>query len=143
MAIHNSSTEKSGTSSFKHNVHHIEGYEPANLSDIDRRLQKMSAECPRFYKNHDLLILYLLIIPGCLVPSTTLGFDSAMMNGLQAVPAWDNCKFDAPLLVELVPYADIPFKRFRQSSWRALGYNKRNDPARRYLRYSFDQHGWR
>jgi hypothetical protein len=42
---------------------------------------------PKFYKNRILLILYLLIIPGCLVPSLALGFDSAMMNGLQSVPA--------------------------------------------------------
>lgn len=57
------------------------------------RLQQMSMECPPFYKNRNLFILYLLMIPGCLVPAVTLGFDSAMMNGLQSVPAWDACKF--------------------------------------------------
>lgn len=32
------------------------------------------------------------MIPGCLVPSLTLGFDSAMMNGLQAVATWQECE---------------------------------------------------
>jgi len=61
------------------------------LNEADARLQELTAECPAFYRNRNLLILYLLIIPGCLVPAITLGFDSAMMNGLQAVPYWDKC----------------------------------------------------
>lgn len=63
------------------------------VSEADGRLQEMTAASPPFYKNRNLLILYLLIIPGGLLPSATLGFDSAMMNGLQAVPEWDKCKF--------------------------------------------------
>jgi hypothetical protein len=62
-----------------------------DVNDVERRLQELTKECPSFYKNRNLFILYLLIIPGCLVPAVTLGFDGAMMNGLQAVPAWDDC----------------------------------------------------
>ncbi|KAF7552854.1 hypothetical protein G7Z17_g4031 [Cylindrodendrum hubeiense] len=61
-----------------------------NALDLDERILKLSNECPPFYRNRNLLTLYLLIIPGCLVPAITLGFDGAMMNGLQAVPTWDN-----------------------------------------------------
>lgn len=59
---------------------------------VEERLQALTQACPPFYKNRNLLKLYLLIIPGCLVPAITLGFDSAMMNGLQAVPAWESCE---------------------------------------------------
>jgi hypothetical protein len=31
------------------------------------------------------------MIPGCLVPAVTLGFDSAMMNGLQVAETWIAC----------------------------------------------------
>ncbi|PVI02833.1 general substrate transporter [Periconia macrospinosa] len=56
---------------------------------VDERIQELSRESLPFYKNRNLLKLYLLIIPGCLFPAITLGFDAAMMNGLQAVPNWD------------------------------------------------------
>jgi hypothetical protein len=61
--------------------------------NVDQRIQELSQNCGPFYKNRNLLRLYLLLIPGCLVPAITLGFDAAMMNGLQAVPSWDSCKF--------------------------------------------------
>ena len=57
-----------------------------NLSDIDARIQELAKSYEPFYKNGNLLLLYLLMIPSCLMASVTLGFDSAMMNGLQAVP---------------------------------------------------------
>jgi hypothetical protein len=87
----NSITEKAEVSAIEDSKSGEEG-NTASLSDLDGRIQVMAKEYPKFYKNHNLLILYLLIIPGCLVPSLTLGFDSAMMNGLQSVPAWDNCQ---------------------------------------------------
>lgn len=62
------------------------------LTQSDERLQEMANQAPPFYKNGNLLKLYLCIIPGCLVPAITLGYDSAMMNGLQSVPAWETCK---------------------------------------------------
>jgi hypothetical protein len=86
----NSISEKAEASTIEEQRGAEEG-NTASLSDLDGCIQAMAMDCPRFYKNHNLLILYLLIIPGCLVPSLTLGFDSAMMNGLQSVPEWDNC----------------------------------------------------
>ncbi|KAJ5652988.1 hypothetical protein N7507_010414 [Penicillium longicatenatum] len=59
------------------------------MGSIDQRIISLAQDCPPFYKNRNLLVLYLLMIPGCLVPAITLGFDSAMMNGLQEIPAWE------------------------------------------------------
>lgn len=63
----------------------------ADTLDVGQCIQKLADECPPFHRNRNLFILYLLMIPGCLVPAITLGFDGAMMNGLQAVPSWDVC----------------------------------------------------
>lgn len=63
------------------------------LENVDNRLQELVKECGPFYKNPNLLKLYLFIIPGCLMAAVTLGFDSAMLNGLQAVPAWLKCTY--------------------------------------------------
>lgn len=65
--------------------------------DLDARIQQLAREAPPFYKNGNLWKLYLLMIPGCLVPSLTLGFDSAMMNGLQAVATWQECERALPV----------------------------------------------
>jgi hypothetical protein len=81
-----------------------------DLQDTERRLQQMTAECPPFYKNRNLLILYLAIIPGCLVPAITLGYDGSMMNGLQAVPYWDRCKLtscDSARFFDVDQHADF------------------------------------
>jgi hypothetical protein len=43
------------------------------VSDADALLRELSAAAPPFYKNRNLLILYLLIIPGGLLPSASLG----------------------------------------------------------------------
>jgi hypothetical protein len=72
-------------------VEHAVAKEDLEIPDLDARLQQLAHEAPPFYKNHNLLIVYLLMILGCLVPSVTLGFDSAMMNGLQAVDTWIDC----------------------------------------------------
>lgn len=60
--------------------------------ELDDRITELAAQAPPFWKNSNLFKLYLLMIPGCLFPAITLGFDAAMMNGLQAVPRWDQCK---------------------------------------------------
>ena len=63
----------------------------ADTLDVGQRIQSLADSCPPFYRNRNLLILYLLMITGCMIPAITLGFDGAMMNGLQAVPSWDEC----------------------------------------------------
>ena len=63
------------------------------VQQVDDQLMTLANAAPPFWKNRKLLELYLLMIPGCIVPAVTLGFDSAMMNGLQAVATWNSCKF--------------------------------------------------
>ncbi|KAF5560916.1 hexose transporter [Fusarium phyllophilum] len=60
------------------------------ILNLDQRIQELVAIAPPFYRNKNLLRLYLLIIPTCLAAAITLGFDASMMSGLQAVPSWDN-----------------------------------------------------
>ncbi|KAM5341875.1 hypothetical protein ACJ41O_014906 [Fusarium nematophilum] len=86
MASRESREEKPTASA----VEETPGEDAIDVLDLDSRIQELAQNCPPFYKNGNLRILYLLIIPGCLVPAVTLGFDGAMMNGLQAVPSWDS-----------------------------------------------------
>lgn len=69
-------------------------------TEIGGGLGEMIANCPPFYQNRNLLKLYLLMIPGCLVPAVTLGYDSAMLNGLQSVPNWDTCEYENQRMYE-------------------------------------------
>ncbi|KAL5627116.1 hypothetical protein FOBRF1_001459 [Fusarium oxysporum] len=41
-------------------------------------------------KNPSLLRLYLLLIPGSLIVSAAMGYDSSLMNGIQGVDRWQN-----------------------------------------------------
>jgi hypothetical protein len=65
--------------------------EAVDVLDIDARIQQMARECPPFYRNRNLFILYLRIAASCLVAAITLGYDGAMLNGLQAVEPFDEC----------------------------------------------------
>ncbi|KAJ6575915.1 hexose transporter [Mycena sp. CBHHK59/15] len=42
-----------------------------------------------WYKKPNLRILYLILLPTCIGVEMTSGFDSSMINGLQAVDSWD------------------------------------------------------
>lgn len=42
-----------------------------------------------WYQKPNLRLLYLIFLPTCLGVEMTSGFDSSMMNGLQAVDSWD------------------------------------------------------
>ncbi|KAG6917656.1 hypothetical protein DXG01_001631 [Tephrocybe rancida] len=48
-----------------------------------------------WYKKPNLRLLYLLMFPTCLGVEMTSGFDSSMINGLQAVNSWDTF-FNSP-----------------------------------------------
>ncbi|KAL2871218.1 general substrate transporter [Aspergillus lucknowensis] len=63
--------------------------EARDVLDVDSRLQDLARKSPPFYRKRNLTTLYLLMVPGCLVPAVTLGFDGAMMNGLQAISTWN------------------------------------------------------
>ncbi|KAK0230186.1 general substrate transporter [Armillaria fumosa] len=43
-----------------------------------------------WYRKPNLRLLYLLLFPTCIGVEMTSGFDSSMMNGLQAVDSWDS-----------------------------------------------------
>lgn len=95
MSPRNSTSSEKHGSDAKH-VAHVEPVSVENVIDTDERILELAANALPFYKRPNLLSLYLRIIPGCLIPAVTLGFDAAMMNGLQAVPSWDNCKQQQP-----------------------------------------------
>lgn len=75
--------------------------EARDVVDVDARLQDLARESPPFYRKRNLTTLYLLMVPGCLVPAITLGFDGAMMNGLQAISTWNECMMLLPPLFPL------------------------------------------
>lgn len=78
------------------------------VEELDSFIQQEAAKCPAFYKCPNLLKLYLLMASGCLLPAVTLGFDSSMMNGLQAVPAWDTCMVPLFSNVALLRLTQLP-----------------------------------
>ena len=46
-----------------------------------------------WYKKANLRLLYLCLVPAALGVEMTTGYDGSIMNGLQAVEAWQQCKF--------------------------------------------------
>ncbi|KAF2462830.1 general substrate transporter [Lindgomyces ingoldianus] len=56
----------------------------------DPRLTNIAkADTIPWYRKPNLRLLYLILVPCALGVEMTSGYDSSMMNGLQAVPAWD------------------------------------------------------
>jgi hypothetical protein len=49
----------------------------------------------RWWNKKNLRTLYLLLVPFCLFIESTSGFDSSMMNGMQALGYWKRY-FDTP-----------------------------------------------
>lgn len=59
----------------------------------DPRLSNIARADPiKWYKKRNLRFLYLIMVPCCLGVEWTSGFDSSMMNSLQAVQSWVDCK---------------------------------------------------
>ncbi|KAH8169687.1 sugar transporter domain-containing protein [Sarocladium implicatum] len=48
----------------------------------------VAADTTPFRRNPSLIRLYLLLIPGSLVMSAAMGYDSSLMNGIQGVDRW-------------------------------------------------------
>lgn len=60
----------------------------------DPRLSNIARADPiKWYKKKNLRFLYLILVPTCLGVEWTSGFDSSMMNSLQAVQSWVDCEF--------------------------------------------------
>lgn len=66
--------------------------EPIKNTKGDQAAVMAAASGERFYQNKNLFRLYVLMIPGTLIVSATMGYDGSMMNGLQAVEKWNTCK---------------------------------------------------
>lgn len=45
-----------------------------------------------WYKKPNLRYLYCILFPACMGIELTSGFDSQMINALQIIPSWANCK---------------------------------------------------
>lgn len=63
------------------------------FSDDDRLSNIAEADTKPWYKKPNLRFLYLILVPTGLGVEWTSGFDSSMMNSLQAVPSWVACMF--------------------------------------------------
>ncbi|KAF7301938.1 Hexose transporter [Mycena indigotica] len=63
---------------------------PRGTSSEDAIVSQLAAEDTiPWYKKPNLRYLYLLLFPTCIGVEMTSGFDSSMLNGLQAVDSWD------------------------------------------------------
>lgn len=63
----------------------------------DSRLTELAkADTIKWYQKPNLRLLYLILIPCGLGVEWTSGFDSSMMNSLQAVKSWVDCQFKSP-----------------------------------------------
>ncbi|EAU82583.1 hexose transporter [Coprinopsis cinerea okayama7 len=78
-----------------------------------------------WYKKPNLRMLYIIFIPTCLGVEMTSGFDSSMMNGLQAVDSWDQY-FNQPrsallglmsAIYSLGAIAAVPFVPWVTDKW--------------------------
>lgn len=59
----------------------------------DPRLSKIAeTDTKKWYQKPNLRILYLILVPCGLGVEWTSGFDSSMMNSLQAVQSWVDCR---------------------------------------------------
>lgn len=60
---------------------------------MDARLTRMArADKTPWYRKPKLRQLYLVMVPTALGVEWTSGFDSSMMNSLQAVESWVDCE---------------------------------------------------
>lgn len=88
----------------------------------DPRLTRIAqADKVPWYKKPNLRFLYLILIPTCLGVEWTSGFDSSMMNSLQAVQSWIDCLSSPPFPSNLIPNEGILAADFDNPSSSRLG----------------------
>jgi len=73
---------------------HVETIHESVLSTpVDDMLSTLVAQDDvPWYRKPNLRKLYLLFIGSVLCIETTSGYDASVVNGLQAVPRWNQCK---------------------------------------------------
>lgn len=64
-----------------------------NLATSTRLLNQ---DTTPWYRKPNLRRLYLLLVPAAIGVEMTSGFDGSVLNGLQAVDRWNECKRDPP-----------------------------------------------
>lgn len=61
--------------------------------EMDNRVHRMAVEDPvPWYRKRNLRYLYFMLFPCLMGIEMTSGFDSQIINAVQLVPAWTNCK---------------------------------------------------
>ncbi|KAF4547930.1 Sugar (and other) transporter-like protein 29 [Elsinoe fawcettii] len=85
-AARSKTQEKDETVHVEHATEIPDGVE---VSQLDQKIRQLAQECRPFYRSPNLLRLYSLLVCGCLGAAVTLGYDTALINSLQATPAWD------------------------------------------------------
>ncbi len=60
---------------------------------MDNRVHRMAVDDPiPWYRKRNLRHLYFMLFPCLMGIEMTSGFDSQIINAVQLVPAWDECK---------------------------------------------------
>lgn len=66
----------------------IDAAQVTEASDLIRLLKKDNVP---WYKKKNLRMLYLALVPTALGVEMASGYDSSILNGLQAVQPWNDC----------------------------------------------------
>ncbi len=69
---------------------HIDATRLAQASDVT---QLVEHDPVPWYRKKNLRSLYIGLVPAALGVEMTSGYDGSVLNGLQAVKSWINCKF--------------------------------------------------
>lgn len=71
-------------------AHDVAASEIAKISEISRLV---SEDKTPWYRKKNLRSLYLTLVPAALGVEMTSGYDGSVLNGLQAVQVWQDCKY--------------------------------------------------
>jgi hypothetical protein len=69
--------------------HDVAAQEVAKVSELTYLLEQ---DTTPWYKKKNLRALYLCLVPAALGVEMTSGYDGSVLNGLQAVQPWQDCK---------------------------------------------------
>lgn len=74
------------------NIHAANGYsrQAADISAHSQIVQLIGQDPVPWYRKSNLRMLYIILVPACLMSEITSGIDSSMLTGLQAVAEWND-----------------------------------------------------
>jgi hypothetical protein len=64
----------------------------AALTEQSEVIRLLELDTTPWYKKRNLRMLYLCLVPAALGVEMTTGYDGSVLNGLQAVAAWQTCE---------------------------------------------------